>query len=56
LTGEGLLARAIQHELDHLNGRLYVDLLASIDELIPPGGVEEREEEAAESPGTLARS
>lgn len=25
LTGEGFLARAICHELDHLDGRLYVD-------------------------------
>jgi peptide deformylase len=54
LAGEGLLARAIQHELDHLNGKLYLDLLASTDELIPPGGVEDAEE--PEAPGTLARS
>ncbi len=27
LTGEGLLARAFQHELDHLDGKLYVDRL-----------------------------
>ena len=26
LTGEGLLARAICHELDHLDGVLYIDL------------------------------
>ena len=26
LTGEDLLARAICHELDHLDGKLYVDL------------------------------
>ena len=26
-TGEGLLARAFQHEIDHLDGRLYVDRL-----------------------------
>ena len=25
LTGEGLLARAICHELDHLDGKLYID-------------------------------
>jgi hypothetical protein len=24
--GEGLRARAFQHETDHLNGRLYIDL------------------------------
>ncbi|MEK7233237.1 MAG: peptide deformylase [Elusimicrobiota bacterium] len=27
LFGEGLLARAFQHEIDHLDGRLYVDRL-----------------------------
>ncbi len=27
LTADGLLARALQHEIDHLNGVLYVDLM-----------------------------
>ena len=27
LSGEGLLARAFQHEVDHLDGKLYVDRL-----------------------------
>ena len=27
LTGEGLLARAICHELDHLEGRMYTSLV-----------------------------
>ena len=27
LNAQGLLARAIQHELDHLNGRLFIDHL-----------------------------
>jgi peptide deformylase len=27
LTGEGLLARAFQHEIDHLDGKLFVDRL-----------------------------
>jgi peptide deformylase len=30
---EGLLAQALEHEIDHLNGRLYVDHLESLDEL-----------------------
>jgi peptide deformylase len=30
LTAEGLLARAIQHELDHLDGILFVDRLSPI--------------------------
>ena len=27
LTGEGLLARALCHELDHLDGVLYIDVM-----------------------------
>jgi peptide deformylase len=27
VEGTGLLARALQHEMDHLNGRLYIDRL-----------------------------
>jgi len=27
IEGEGLLARCLQHEVDHLNGRLFVDRL-----------------------------
>lgn len=30
LEGEGLLARAFQHEIDHLDGRLFVDRLRGI--------------------------
>lgn len=33
VSGRGFLARALQHELDHLDGKLYVDLLESLDEL-----------------------
>ncbi len=32
LTGEGLLARAFQHEIDHLNGILFIDYLTSTKE------------------------
>ena len=35
VAGVGLLSRALQHELDHLQGKLYIDYLASMDELIP---------------------
>jgi peptide deformylase len=34
LNGKQLLARAVQHELDHLDGKLYIDYLDSMDELI----------------------
>jgi peptide deformylase len=35
VSGMELLARALQHEIDHLNGKLYIDYLESMDELIP---------------------
>jgi peptide deformylase len=37
VAGSGLLGRALQHELDHLEGKLYIDYLASPDEMIPVG-------------------
>ena len=46
--GAGLLARAMQHELDHLAGKLYIDYLASFDDLIPVGQLED-EVETSES-------
>ena len=30
LQAEGLLAQAVQHEIDHLDGKLYIDLLSSL--------------------------
>jgi peptide deformylase len=30
IEGTGLLARALQHELDHLDGRLFLDRLRGI--------------------------
>jgi peptide deformylase len=35
LSGAELLGRALQHEIDHLHGKLYIDYLESLDELIP---------------------
>jgi peptide deformylase len=32
---ETLLAQALEHEIDHINGVLYIDYLTSADELIP---------------------
>ena len=32
---ETLLAQALEHEIDHINGILYIDHLSSEDELIP---------------------
>ena len=34
VKGEELLARALQHEIDHLNGMLYIDHLESLEELV----------------------
>lgn len=30
LDAEGLLARCIQHEIDHLNGRLFIDIATNL--------------------------
>jgi peptide deformylase len=44
VKGEELFARALQHEIDHLNGILYIDHLESLEELVrvseTPGEVE----------------
>lgn len=42
IKGEGLLARALQHELDHLDGILFVDRLESLDKLRRVGEEEEQ--------------
>jgi len=34
VKGEDLFARALQHEIDHLNGILYIDYLDSLEELV----------------------
>ena len=46
-----LLAHALEHEIDHTNGVLYIDYLTSADELIPVRpSIDDRE---AESPKPL---
>src|ERR1035437_4054265 len=49
VAGSGLLGRAFQHELDHLNGKLYIDYLDSLDDLIEVGKDEEEEAEGRPS-------
>jgi peptide deformylase len=44
VAGAGFLARAMQHEIDHLHGKLYIDYLESMDELIPVGQEDEDQE------------
>ena len=56
VAGSGLLGRALQHELDHLAGKLYIDYLDSMDELIPVGQGEDAEtdEDIREATSALA--
>jgi peptide deformylase len=41
----GFLARAVQHELDHLKGKLYIDYLESLDDLIAVNEDEDNDED-----------
>ena len=53
VKGEDLLAQALEHEIDHINGVLYIDHLESLDELTriePEPGEEEEEEEVTAGP------
>jgi peptide deformylase len=54
LAGTGLLSRALQHELDHLDGKLYIDYLDSMDELIAVGQGDEDSDEVREAERALA--
>ncbi|OUM96437.1 MAG: peptide deformylase [Thermobacillus sp. ZCTH02-B1] len=46
VEAEGYLARAFQHEVDHLNGVLFTDIADEVYR-VPPEHSEEREEEEA---------
>jgi peptide deformylase len=52
VAGSGLLGRALQHELDHLDGKLFIDYLESMDELIPVGADDDDEADDSEQKGT----
>jgi peptide deformylase len=54
LSGVGLLSRALQHELDHLDGKLFIDYLESMEELIPVGQGEPADEKIREATSALA--
>src|SRR5829696_49280 len=54
VAGSGLLGRALQHELDHLDGKLYIDYLDSMDDLISVSQLDAEDEETQESLRTLA--
>jgi peptide deformylase len=42
VSGHGYLARAIQHEFDHLQGELYIDHLEEGDEILTEEELDER--------------
>ena len=42
IAGEGLLARCLQHEIDHLNGKLYMDRLSLVRRLKMRRDIERR--------------
>lgn len=50
VAGSGLLGRAFQHELDHLEGKLYIDYLDSMDELmvVRPRSDDDEDDDAAD--------
>jgi peptide deformylase len=54
VNGKGLLSRALQHELDHLDGKLYIDYLDSMDDLIPVNAMHDGEGATEEELATLA--
>ena len=56
VAGSGLLGRAFQHELDHLDGKLYIDYLESMDELIPVGRGDDESEGADDEDGVDSSS
>jgi len=57
VAGSGLLGRALQHELDHLDGKLFIDYLDSMDELIPVhAGDDDEDGDAEESTDKAARA
>jgi peptide deformylase len=54
VAGSGLLGRALQHELDHIEGKLYIDYLDSMDELIAVGSGEDEDDSAEVREATSA--
>jgi peptide deformylase len=46
VNAEGLLAQALQHEIDHLDGMLYIDRMPSLDDLQRSEPIRKREADA----------
>ena len=53
-AADTLLAQALEHEIDHINGILYIDYLTSADELIPVRRSVDDGEEPEEAEVSLA--
>ena len=53
LAGSGLMSRAMQHEIDHLDGKLYIDYLDSMDELLSTDEDEDEEGQPATAGAAL---
>ena len=45
VAGSGLLSRGMQHEIDHLDGKLYIDYLDTLDDLISTEHDEDEDED-----------
>ena len=50
VKGEELLAQALEHEIDHLDGVLYIDRLVDRDKLWKEEPEEESEQQPEETP------
>jgi peptide deformylase len=46
ISADGLLAQALQHEIDHLDGLLYIDRMQSLDSLQRTEPIRKREADA----------
>jgi peptide deformylase len=54
-AADTLLAQALEHEIGHVNGELYIDRLSGDDELIPVRpSIDDRDGEAEEAEATIA--
>ena len=53
VNAEGLLAQALEHEIDHLNGTLYIDRLVARDKLWKEQPPDEESQEPESEPETV---
>lgn len=56
VKGTELFARALQHEIDHLNGHLYIDHLESLEELVRVREAEDEDGDGEADAGETERS